>query len=80
MINVSRLYRVDKAHRAVEAHDEHAVGIALDDLLGIPARLAVAGGAPKVEPILGALRGGLVNLLVTDSATATQVLELDAAG
>jgi DNA-binding transcriptional regulator LsrR (DeoR family) len=53
------------------------LGIARDDLLGIPTRLGVAGGEAKVKPILGALRGGYVNMLVTDSQTAEQVLMLD---
>jgi deoxyribonucleoside regulator len=53
------------------------VGIARDDLLRIPTRLGVAGGEAKVEPILGALRGGYVNRLVTDSRTAGQVLAMD---
>jgi dihydroxyacetone kinase-like protein len=51
------------------------VGIAAPDLLAIPTRLAVAGGAAKADAILGALRGGYANLLVTDDATATTILE-----
>ena len=57
-------------------HDR-LVGIDVDDLLAIPVRLAVAGSQAKVEPILGALRGGWVNQLVTDSMTAEAVLALD---
>jgi len=53
------------------------IGIALDDLLAIPARLGVAGGRAKAQAILGALRGQYVNVLVTDSPTAALVLELD---
>jgi DNA-binding transcriptional regulator LsrR (DeoR family) len=55
---------------------ERLVTIRFDDLIHIPIRLAVAGGSGKIEPILGALRGGLVNVLVTDSLTARRVLEL----
>lgn len=51
------------------------IGISADDLLKIPVRIGVAGGSPKVEPIIGALRGGLINVLVSDAATITQVLE-----
>ena len=53
------------------------VGIAGPDLLAIPTRLAVAGGVAKAEAILGALRGGYTNLLVTDSETALAVLDKD---
>ena len=57
--------------------NDRMVGIAGPDLLAIPTRLAVAGGVAKAEAILGALRGGYANLLVTDSETAEVVLELD---
>ena len=56
------------------------VGIAKDDLMRIPTRLGVAGGKAKARSILGALRGGYVNVLVTDSSTATLVLEIDQSG
>jgi DNA-binding transcriptional regulator LsrR (DeoR family) len=64
-------------HAPEIAFHNYLVGIARDDLLMIPTRLGVAGGQPKVRPILGALRGGFVNMLVTDSGTAAQVLALD---
>ncbi len=57
-------------------HDR-LVGISGADLRAIPFRLAVAGGAPKATAVRGALRGGFANYLVTDSATARRVLELD---
>ncbi len=51
------------------------IGISLDQLMRIPARLGIAGGPNKVEPIIGALRGGYVNMLVTDDMTARTILE-----
>lgn len=39
----------------------------------------VAGGTQKVEPILGALRGGFLNVLITDESTLRAVAESDAA-
>jgi DNA-binding transcriptional regulator LsrR (DeoR family) len=57
--------------------NDRMVGITGPDLLAIPTRLAVAGGVAKAEAILGALRGGYVNLLVTDSETAEVVLGRD---
>lgn len=41
----------------------------------VPVVIGVAEGAAKVAPILGALRGGMVNALVTDVRTAEAVLE-----
>ena len=60
----------------IDFHDR-LVGIARDDLLAIPTRLGVAGDVAKAQAILGALRGGYVNMLVTDSNTAEKLLLLD---
>jgi DNA-binding transcriptional regulator LsrR (DeoR family) len=45
----------------------------------VPAAIGVAAGEPKVRPILGALRAGVVRTLVTDVATAEAVVALDEA-
>jgi len=44
----------------------------------VPVTIGVAEGASKVAPILGALRAGLVKVLVTDVRTAEAVVALDA--
>jgi lsr operon transcriptional repressor len=59
--------------------NDRMVGIDGPDLLAIPTRLAVAGYVAKAEAILGALRGGYTNLLVTDSRTAAEVIAIDSA-
>jgi DNA-binding transcriptional regulator LsrR (DeoR family) len=51
------------------------VTISKEDLAEIPLRIGVAGGLGKVTSILGALRAGYINFLVTDSDTAKAVLE-----
>jgi DNA-binding transcriptional regulator LsrR (DeoR family) len=53
------------------------VTISRKDLQSIPVRIGVAGGSGKTGPILGALRGGYINALVTDSNTARRLLDLD---
>lgn len=53
---------------------ERTIGISLDALQAIPHVIAVAGGARKVEAIVGALRGGYVDTLITDHRTAEAVL------
>ena len=55
---------------------ERLVTIQKSDLLRIPTRIGVAGGQDKVEPILGALRGGYVTILVTDAGAAKKVLDI----
>lgn len=54
-------------------HDR-TIGLDLDQLRRIPKRIAIAGGMDKVGAILAALRGGYVNILVTDIATGRGIL------
>ncbi len=42
--------------------------------------VGVAGGAHKAEAILGALRGGFLDVLVTNEIAAARLLELEASG
>jgi deoxyribonucleoside regulator len=58
-----------------EIFQDRMIGISLDDLVNIPLRIGVAGGAAKIDPIIGALRSGLINILVSDTATIAEVLE-----
>ncbi len=51
------------------------VSVALDAVRACPATLLIAGGAAKHEATLGALRGGLAKILVTDIECARWLLE-----
>ncbi len=55
--------------------DSRRISLTLEDLQRIPRVIGVAGGAGKLEAILGALRGGYVNILITDDMTAAMLLE-----
>jgi lsr operon transcriptional repressor len=57
-------------------HDRR-IGIELADLAQIPKVTGVAGGLHKVNAILGALRGGFLDVLVTNELTALRLLELE---
>jgi lsr operon transcriptional repressor len=57
-------------------HDRR-IGIELSDLAQIPKVVGVAGGLHKVEAILGALRGGFLDVLVTNELAALRLLELE---
>jgi DNA-binding transcriptional regulator LsrR (DeoR family) len=46
--------------------DQRVIGIARDDLMQVPRRVGVAGGTGKAAAIRGAVRGGWVNILITD--------------
>jgi deoxyribonucleoside regulator len=66
-------------HKGREVHSALAarvVGIELADLRRSQQAVGVAGGADKVVPLLGALRGRLITALVTDEHTARSLLDL----
>jgi len=50
------------------------IGLPLECLRKIPLRIGVSGGSQKIRPIIGALRGKHVNVLVTDANTAQDAL------
>jgi len=56
------------------------IGVSLEQLRALPHVIGVAAGEEKVAAILGALRGGCVNVLVTDTVTAKAVLAKYTAG
>ena len=56
------------------ALERRILAVELSDLRRIPAVIAVAGGLAKAEAIHGALRGGLVDALVTDHLVARAIL------
>ena len=55
---------------------QRVISIELDRLKKIPRRIGVAGGTTKATAILGAVRGGFINTLITDETAARQILKL----
>jgi DNA-binding transcriptional regulator LsrR (DeoR family) len=55
--------------------DSRVISVDLDTLRSIPTVLAVAEGAQKIRAVHGALRGGLVDVLVVDSELGEGLLE-----
>jgi DNA-binding transcriptional regulator LsrR (DeoR family) len=56
--------------------DDRVVGIDADTLRRIPRRIGIAGGESKHKAIHAAVSGGWVNVLITDTGTAADVLRL----
>ncbi|MDE2820268.1 MAG: sugar-binding transcriptional regulator [Chloroflexota bacterium] len=54
---------------------ERAIALSFDDLRKIPERMALTMGSHRIQAILGLMYGELITTLVTDSDTATAVLE-----
>lgn len=50
------------------------IGIGYEQLMKVPRRMAVAGGARKLEALRGILKGGCLTHLVTDLTTAKKLM------
>jgi deoxyribonucleoside regulator len=57
--------------------EQRTLGIGLEQMKKVRYSIGVAGGAQKSLAILGALRGHLINTLITSLATANDILEKD---
>jgi deoxyribonucleoside regulator len=55
--------------------NNRVTGISMEDLKRIPLRMGVAYGQDKVMPLIAAVRGGYINIIVTDTRTARLLLE-----
>ena len=55
--------------------DNRVIGITLEQLAQVRRVVGVAGGPGKFQAIQGALRGRLINVLITDSVTAERLLQ-----
>jgi DNA-binding transcriptional regulator LsrR (DeoR family) len=75
----ARLFTITGERCDVEV-DRRVVGIELEGLRSIPRVVGVARGLEKGPGILGALRGGFVNVLITDEPAAIEVMRLAAEG
>lgn len=64
-------------HVAVPWFDPCVIGVSWEDLNRAGTVIAVAGGKTKAPAILGAVRSGVVDILVTDDAAAEDVLAQD---
>lgn len=73
--NVCGLYFDIDGNPACSDFCQKIITISRKKLLSIPDRIGVSGGPDKVEAILGAVRGGYVNILVTDNITAQSMLD-----
>lgn len=67
---------VDKDGKLVkDEFEEHLLSLDLEEFKKIPIRVGVAYGLDKKEAILGVLRGGYVNVLITDEKVANYLIE-----
>lgn len=57
--------------------DDRLVGITLSDIKNGALSIGIAGGPDKVAPLLGAIRGKFINVLISDEQTVHSILALD---
>ena len=57
------------------ALDNRVIGMQLEQLRKVERSVGIAGGKRKFEAIRGALRGKLINVLITDRRTAERLIE-----
>ncbi|MGE5599640.1 MAG: sugar-binding transcriptional regulator [Bacteroidota bacterium] len=55
--------------------DDRVIGLSVEELRAIPCVVGIGGGAAKRDAIRGALLSGLLDICVTDAASASYVLE-----
>jgi DNA-binding transcriptional regulator LsrR (DeoR family) len=67
-------YRIDGECPDISIN-QRVIAVDLKTLSNIPNVIAVAGGGRKGPAILGALRGGFVDVLITDAAAAEYLLQ-----
>jgi len=57
--------------------DERVIGMSLEELSKTDRVMALAGGQSKTAAIQGALRAGVIDILITDKFTAERLVELE---
>jgi DNA-binding transcriptional regulator LsrR (DeoR family) len=66
---------LDEDGKVLAGFGNRTIGMEVEQIGAVPLRIGVAGGADKLMAIRAALRGGLVNALVTDAPTAEALLQ-----
>lgn len=57
--------------------DDLIMGISTEDYQNIPYRIGIAYGENKAKQIRAAIKGKIINILITDDITVKKILELD---
>ena len=65
----------DGSHVGISMN-ERTIAVGFEEMRAIPNRIGVSGGPNKALPNIGAVRAGLLNVLITDEDTAREMLEI----
>ncbi|MCL2164061.1 MAG: sugar-binding transcriptional regulator [Oscillospiraceae bacterium] len=72
---LTRFYNADGKNIELEMH-ERMIGIDLDTIKKADTVIGVAGGLEKYSAILGAIKGGIINVLITDENVAIKLANI----
>ena len=56
-------------------YNDRVAAMRLEDIRRIPSKIGIAGGMRKMEAVIGAIRGGYINILITDTDLAKGLIE-----
>ena len=73
--DINSYFYDENGERCETELERRTIGMNLDQLRRVRYTIGVAGGEFKVDAIYSALKGKIVNLIVTDNKTAEEVLE-----
>ena len=57
-------------------YNERVAAMSLSEIRRIPSKIGIAGGTRKAEAVIGAIRGGYINILITDSECAKRLYDM----
>ncbi|WP_160298616.1 sugar-binding transcriptional regulator [Microbacterium sp. SA39] len=66
---------LDADGQEVRSLDRRLIGISSEQLRRVPLKIALGGGEGKTRAVIAALRSGLVDIMVTDEATARAAID-----
>ena len=73
---ISAIVYDEEGRACAQDYNERVVGLSLEMIKSIPFKIGVAASAAKAEAILGALRGGYMDVLITDEDAAVAIIDL----
>lgn len=65
----------DREGHIITALDDRALAMSAEQLRAVPEVIAIAGGSRKADAVLGAIRTGIIDSLITDAHLARRLLE-----
>ncbi|MGI8865421.1 MAG: sugar-binding transcriptional regulator, partial [Rubrobacteraceae bacterium] len=74
--DISGAYFSQNGEEVPLERNDRTIALEFESLRRIPNRIGVSGGPQKALPNIGAIRAGLLNVLITDESTALEMISL----